>query len=113
MSIIKISKDYTINPGARYKMDGKYSGEDFYESKLKIAYQESIAKGEKLTIDLDGTSGYASSFLSETFGLLAEEFGVKEVLQNIVIISIEEPDWKETILKEYIPNATQRKKKAN
>lgn len=110
MSIIKISKDYTLTPGARYKEDGNYSGEDFFEKHLRDAFKDSIDKGEKLTVDLDGTYGYASSFLSETFGLLVEEFGVDLVQNNLIIISLEEPDWKDAILNEYIPNATQRKK---
>lgn len=112
MSIIRV-KDFSRNPGARYKSDGPYSGEEFFETMLEPAFCQALSKKEKLTVDLDGTSGYASSFLSEAFGLLAEKYGVKEVSNNLLIISQEEPDWKTAIIGKYIPNATQRKPKSH
>ncbi len=94
-------KEFSITPGARYKTDGKFSGEQFYEERLKQAFIDSQEAGEKLVIDLDGTEGYATSFLDEAFGRLAEEFGVKRVLDGIEIVSNEEPDWIDEI-KSYI-----------
>lgn len=111
MSLIKISKDYTKYPGARYYEDGNFSGEDFFAKMLNPLFESTLGNKEKLTVDLDGTTGYASSFLSEAFGLLAEKYGVQTVLENLNIISNEEPDWKEKILNDYIPNATKRKKR--
>ena len=111
MSTIKVI-DYTRNPGARYISDGLYSGEEYFNLVLNVSFEMAVAKKERLIVDLDGTSGYASSFLSEAFGLLAERYGVEKVLKNIELISNEEPDWKIAILKNYIPNATKRKKKS-
>ena len=56
---------------------------------------------QKLVIDIDGTEGYATSFLDEAFGRLSKKFGKDEVWNNIEIISIDEPDWIEEI-KDYI-----------
>ncbi|TCJ12180.1 DUF4325 domain-containing protein [Flaviaesturariibacter flavus] len=111
MAILKISTDFSPFPGARYLSDGEESGQKFYEERLKQAFQDAIANGEKLTVDLDDTAGYASSFLDESFGRLAEDFTVATVLKNIEIISNDEPDWKEKILTDYIPNAPKRKKR--
>jgi hypothetical protein len=112
MATLKISQDFSPYPGARYYSDGSFSGEEFYDNCLKGSFVKSLDAREKLFVDLDGTAGYASSFLSESFGLLAESFGISTVEKNIEIISKEEPDWKAKILNDYIPNALTRKKRA-
>jgi hypothetical protein len=86
-------KDFSTTPGARYRIDGDFSGQEFYEDHLQKAFEISIGKKEKLIIELDGTEGYATSFLDEAFGRLAEEYGPKQTINNIEIISNEEPDW--------------------
>ena len=86
-------KDFSTTPGARYRIDGDFSGQEFFEDHLKKAFENSIERNEKLIIELDGTEGYATSFLDEAFGRLAEEFGPKQTISNIEIISNEEPDW--------------------
>jgi len=90
-------QDFSNTPGARYRTDGNSSGEEFYESMLRDSYRTALEKREKLIVNLDGTEGYATSFLDEAFGRLAEEFGVEEVLKTLEIISTEEPDWVEEI----------------
>ena len=109
MPRLKISEVFSEYPGARYYEDGPDSGQEFFETVLKTAFENSLNAKEKLVVDLDGTAGYASSFLSESFGRLAEMFTVKGVLANLDIISNDEPDWKEAILKDYIPNSGKRK----
>ncbi|MBP9811845.1 STAS-like domain-containing protein [Candidatus Gracilibacteria bacterium] len=82
---INISKDFTDAPGARFKTDGKFSGEEFYESILKPNFQ-SILDDESngiLFIDLDDTYGYGPSFLSETFGRLYTDFGGEEIWKHL------------------------------
>ena len=111
MLTLKISRDFSVYPGARYYSDGKFSGEEFYNVILRKTFQEALDNNQQLTVDLDGTAGYASSFLSESFGLLSEAFGKDKVLTNLFIISENEPDWKNAILNDYIPNASLRKKK--
>lgn len=98
---INIAKDFSRYPGARYYKDGEKSGQEFFDKLLSPKYLEAVQKHQRLIIDLDGTEGYATSFLDEAFRRLAKEYGSDNVLNNIVIISNEEPDWIEEI-KEYI-----------
>ncbi len=98
---LKISSDFSDTPGARYYSDGGDSGQEFYERILRHAFKEALDDNSKLTIDLDGTEGYATSFLDEAFMRLTKEFGKENVLTHIEIISSEEPDWIEEI-KSYI-----------
>lgn len=100
VKIISIAKDFSDAPGARYRTDGPASGQEFFEEKLKPAFIEAVEKGVFLLIDMDGTYGYATSFISEAFGRLSKEFGVIEVLKNVDIKSDEDKN-----LKEYVLNA--------
>ncbi len=111
MIILKISTDFSRYPGARYYEDGPLSGEEFFDRCLNSAFKSALEKKEKLTVDLDDTAGYASSFLSESFGLLSERYSARVVLDNIVLISNDEPDWKDKILHDYVLNAHTRKKR--
>lgn len=97
---IVIAKDFTDNPGARYYSDGKYSGQEFLIECLKPAFEESIKKNEKLIVDLDDTWGYASSFISASFGCLSKIFGKEKVLERLELISKDEPSLKSKIYDE-------------
>lgn len=63
MKTISIAEDFTKYPGGRYRKFGKGSGEEFRD--FLIPYMD---RKEPLTIVLDGTAGYSSSFLEEAFG---------------------------------------------
>lgn len=102
--IIKVSEDFSPTPGARYYEDGDDSGQEFYDKCLKIAFSSALSDNERLIIDLDGTEGYATSFLDEAFVRLVKDFSKSVVLNNIEIISEEEPDWIDEI-KSYINEA--------
>jgi hypothetical protein len=102
--IYYVAQQYSQTPGARYRTDGIFSGQEFYEEHLKELFENAIGTKTKLIINLDGTDGYATSFLDEAFGRLAQDFGVKSVFDNIEIISEEEPDLLDEI-NEYIKNA--------
>lgn len=93
MLTINIAKDFTHTPGARNYSDGPYSGEEFYDKLLRSAYESAIAASQKLKVILDGTEGYASSFLNEAFSLLGNDFGAENVLSNLVIVSNEVPKY--------------------
>lgn len=88
---IKIAKDFSKAPGARYREDGSHSGEQFYEDLLSNAFRGALANNQLLTIDLDGTYGFATSFLSEAFSRLSKEFGKEIVLKQLKLVSLEEP----------------------
>ena len=89
---LKVS-DWTITPGPRYKKLGDFSGEEYRDTILVPKMEGAIESKEKLHIDLDGTLGYASSFLDEAFGGLVFKNGFKigEVLSTLVFISPARP----------------------
>jgi hypothetical protein len=102
---ISVAKDFSDTPGPRYSEQGEFSGEDFFGQLLLPKFQEAIKRSTTLVVDLDGTEGYASSFLEEAFGGLSRYFNdAAYVRQHLDIISTEEPHWKEKILNKYIPN---------
>ena len=97
-SMIHISvKDFTLFPGLRHCSISEKSGEEFYHTILNEAFAKAYSEDTKLIIDLDGTDGYASSFLDEAFGNLVYDFALNEVKKRVEIISMEEPHWKKMI----------------
>lgn len=97
MKTIVICTDFTDAPGGRFVSDGESSGEDFRARFLVPA----MNAGLPFCVDLDGTFGYATSFLEEAFGGLARDFGSDKVLSLLKIKSDEEPDLINRVI-EYI-----------
>jgi hypothetical protein len=95
---LSVANEFTTTPGARFERDGQYSGEKFYKECLLPRFKNALNDGEKLTVDLDGTTGYGVSFLDASFGILAKEYGADVVLTNIIYISNEEPYLKADII---------------
>jgi hypothetical protein len=89
---ISIAKDYSRFPGPRYEKEGNFSGEIFRKEKFFPLIQHAIEKNIKVIIDLDGTAGYGTSFLEETFGGLIREHNLQydHILKHIEIKSSEE-----------------------
>lgn len=73
MQIVNVAKDFTRFPSGRYKRNGQTSGEAFREQFLELPIQNR----EKITIELDGTIGYGSSFLEEAFGGLVRSVQIR------------------------------------
>jgi len=92
-TMINIAKEFSDCPGARYYEDGEFSGQEFREKLLEPIFEEM----ETITVILDGTEGYATSFLEESFGGLARKFDKESVLSKLRFISEEEPDLIEEI----------------
>lgn len=89
---IRIAKDYSEIPGARYIEDGLYSGEDFRDNYLEQRYLKCLKAERKLVIDFDGGYGYNVGFLEEVFGgLIRKGYRALDLINNIVFISEEEP----------------------
>jgi len=109
---LKISKDFSKTPGPRFILEGEYSGELFRDSILFYKMQEAIDKGIKLRVNIDGTAGYATSFLEESFGGLIREKGLNydDIIKTLEIISDEEEYLIENIFK-YLKEAEDEKKK--
>lgn len=97
--MLNIAKDYTRCPGARYESEGDYSGERFRNEFLAPMLKEAIETGVKLEVVLDGSAGYSTSFIEESFGGLirTNHYTLKEVKDNIIIISDEDPSYEEDI----------------
>jgi hypothetical protein len=95
-----IVANYTEYPGPRYYSQGNSSGEEFYHDVLNTAFANAIQSKQKLEVVLDGTAGYASSFLDEAFGNLVFDFSLGVVKDNIIITSKQEPDWVKMIFEE-------------
>lgn len=89
---IIIASDFSDAPGARYYTDGPDSGEEFYDTLLKPRFEEALNSGSILTIDMDGTFGYATSFISASFGVLSKNFGPEKVLKILDMKSDEDPE---------------------
>ena len=93
--VLKISTDFSKTPGARYKEEGDYSGQEFRENHLFPKYQEAKTQGCKLIIDLDGTAGFGTSFLEESFGGLirTNKLDYNELKNIIYFKSEENPEY--------------------
>jgi len=100
---INVSHDFTDAPGARNPQDGPDSGEVFYNRLLLPKFEEALKTKSILLVDMDGTFGYATSFISESFGSLSMKFGPELVLKNIKIKS-DEDDGLKTYIKSTIKN---------
>ena len=87
MITINIANDFSRTPGARYKTDGYFSGEEFREKLLCPKYLEAKQKGERLTVNFDGCYGFATSFLEESFGGMVREFKEKGLMDIVDIVS--------------------------
>ncbi len=80
---IIVWKDFSDNPGARYRTDGPFSGQQFLEEHLEPKFDKAVEGNYILVIDLDGVWGYPSSFVSGSFGKLSLKHGSEKVLKHI------------------------------
>lgn len=97
---IVIATDFATTPGARYRKDGDYSGEQFLEDILLSKFEKAVAEKYILLIDLDKVWGYPSSFVSGSFGKLSISKGADLVLKHIQFKSDENPIRLEKIIYE-------------
>ena len=88
---LKIAKEFSLVPGPRSKNEGDYSAEQFREELLQPRFDQAEQAGQRLLVDLDGGSGYATSFLEEAFGGLARDYTPERVLKVLEFKSEEEP----------------------
>lgn len=97
---IIIATDFTDAPGARYYDDGPKSGQEFYEQILNDKFLNAKKNDGTLCIDLDNVWGYASSFISGSFGRLSKEYGADICLKHLVFKSDDDPLLIDKIKKE-------------
>lgn len=101
--------DFTEYPGPRYDNQGPESGEKFYVEKLNPLFNKCYSEDKLLVVNLDGTAGFASSFLDEAFGQLTYDFGADTLEMNLLIESTDEPEWPRMIKEETIPQWQKRR----
>lgn len=84
-SVISIAQQFSPTPGGRYLADGPFPGEKFREDLL---LPELRKPGNIVTVDLEGTAGFGSSFLEEAFGgLVRRGFAVSDLKSRLKIKS--------------------------
>lgn len=106
MVIISVIKDFTRTPGPRYISEGDFSGELFRKEVLLPKIREAMEQKTQITVDLDGASGYGTSFLEEAFGGLIRVDKVPyDFLSNDLIIKSVEDDTYLEEIKGYIEHA--------
>ena len=82
--VVNVARDFSKYPAGRYLEDGPASGQAFREKFLIPNLKES----RLITIELDGTRGYGSSFLEEAFGgAVREGYKPETVKQTFELIS--------------------------
>lgn len=77
--MIRVASEFSETPGPRSRDEGKDSGQEFLERLLRPGYEEARLSNSTLLIDLDGTDGYATSFLESAFGGLARIYEPKSL----------------------------------
>ncbi len=82
-NVVNIAKEYSTTLGGRWIRLGEFSGEDFFNKILEPMYLRSKKENSILTVELDGTTGYPSSFLDQSFGELARKYGKDNVKNTI------------------------------
>ena len=86
---INIARDFSNAPGGRKKSEGSHSAEEFRDNHLIPA----LKSADQVRVNLDGTFGYASSFLEEAFGGAARILGKELVKSKLVVFSDETPRY--------------------
>ena len=110
MPQISIADDFTRFPGGRYRRLGRFSGEQFRDDFL-IGL---LNKGDDVTVNLDGTEGYGSSFLEEAFGGLVRQGFTFEFLSDHLHLTAETPAFQSYVREawQYIKEAAGREQAA-
>ncbi|MBL0209447.1 MAG: STAS-like domain-containing protein [Holophagaceae bacterium] len=104
--IFSIARAFSRTPGPRYRDEGKKSGQELREDHIIGLLNMCIKDSKQLEINLDGTAGYATSFLEEAFGGLIrnDKFNLETLKSKLKFVSTEE-DYLIDDIWEYIQEA--------
>jgi hypothetical protein len=103
---ISIKENFISTPGPRYKKEGKWSGEQLRIDLIYPNFIKAIEENKKFFIDLDGTSGYGTSFLEEVFGGLIRINKLKySEINNLLELKSEEEPYLIEDIEEYLLDA--------
>lgn len=90
--VVKVS-DFTTLPGARHREDGDGSADQFFEERVLPILRKILENKEsKIIIDLDGTLGYASSFISQLAVRIKGEVHNKRTIKKRLIIKSDDDE---------------------
>jgi len=104
MIMVSVANNFTRFPSGRYKRNGETSGEGFREKFLEGPLQ----RGEHVTVDLDGTVGYGSSFLEEAFGGVVRSLRLKaDYVLSLLTIKSTDPELVNEV-RQYIVEASEK-----
>jgi hypothetical protein len=85
-----IARQFSRHPGPRYRKQGADSGEALRARLVRLLNDSN----QTIIVDLDGTSGYGSSFLDEAFGGLIRSEGFdSSVAQRFQFVSNVDPTY--------------------
>lgn len=101
---LNVASEFSDTPGPRSRDEGEFSGQEFLDNILRPRFEEALRNKTLLHINLDGTAGYATSFLEAAFGGLARQFPPETLLKVLTFTSRDEPYLIEEIT-EYIKEA--------
>jgi hypothetical protein len=76
---ISVAKNFSRFPAGIKKTDGPYSGEVFREMLTEALRLSSVS------VLMDGTMGFSSSFLKEAFGGLLTDFTAKDLHERLLL----------------------------
>ena len=84
---VSVARDFSPHPGPRLERQGEHSGEAFRKVLVQM-----LREHDRIKVNLDGTSGYGSSFLDEAFGGLVSKdgFSAADVLRRVELQSEED-----------------------
>lgn len=92
---ISVVRDFARSTGGRIPQEGPNSGQEFRENILVPAFKR---EPSSVFIDLDGTDGYGSSFLEESFGgLVRSGFDGGMLLKTLSFKSEDDPTYVDEI----------------
>jgi hypothetical protein len=92
-TVINLASAFSPAPAGRNYDDGPFPGEKFREELLIPA----LRSFDRVTVELDGTSGMGSSFLEEAFGGLVRAGFTPEELRQRLHVESSRPSYKERI----------------
>lgn len=94
-----IARQFSRHPGPRFRRQGADSGEALRARLVRILNSHPDAT---IVVELDGTSGFGSSFLDEAFGGLVRSDGFgREVAQRFKFRSQIDPTYVDEILESF------------
>lgn len=104
--VLDIAREFSPYPAGRYPSDGPFSGERFRSQLLQPLFLQCRKSGDKLLVELDGTAGYGSSFLEESFGGLVRSTQLDAAALMNVLEFASEDDSLIAEVTEYIRDAS-------